>query len=231
MENERTPAEVREGVRAGIRAVLADDVERRGARTAGRLVAAGAIGVVGALGTTLFLSGHPFDHHPPWHVLFFVALSSGVLVVSLALALLEVRTPSLPLARSAQVAILGLGLAGICGALCPDPHFLGWWAASPPGSRIRDAAGLAVSAACFGLVTTAVFGAVAAFAALRRIAVVPIGALLPAAMLLMLLAPALALQSVGTSWHVFAGWLLGSAAGSYAGVAGGIRLRALLGLS
>jgi hypothetical protein len=231
MDHQRTPGEVREGVRAGIRAVLADDVERRGGRTAGRLAAAGAIGVVGALGTTLFLSGHPFDHHPPWHVLFFVALSAGLLVVSVALALLEVRTPSLPLARSAQVAILGLGLAGICGALCPDPHFLAWWATTGPGSRIRDIAGLAVSAACFGLVATAVFGAIAAFAALRRTSALPITPLLPAVMLLMLLAPAIALQSVGTSWDVFAAWLLGSAAGGYAGVAGGVRLRTLVGLS
>jgi hypothetical protein len=229
MQDERTPAEVREGVRSGIRAVLADDVERRGGRTAGRLAAAGAIGVIGALGTTLFLSGHPFDHHPPWHVLSFVALSAGLLVVSVALALLEVRTPALPLARSASVALLGLGVAGICGALCPNPHFLAWWVASGPGSRLRDLGGLAASAACFGLVTTLLFGAVAAFAALRRSVAVPIGPLLPAAMLLLLLAPAIALQSVGTSWTTFAGWLLGAGLGAYAGVAAGIGLRSRIG--
>jgi hypothetical protein len=223
--DERTPTEIREGVRSGIRAVLEEDVERRGGRTAGRLAAAGAIGVVGALGTTLFLSGHPFDHHPPWHVLFFTAVSAGLLVVSLALVLLGVRTPALPLARSASVAILGLGIAGLCGAVCPDPHFLRWWAASAPGSRLADLGGLALSAGCFGLASTLFIGAIAAVAALRRTGGVPIGPFLPAAMLLLLLAPAIALQSTGTSLDVFAGWLLGSAAGSYLGVAGGIRLR------
>jgi hypothetical protein len=41
--------------------------------------------------------------------------------------------------------------------------------------------------------------------------------------------PGIALQSFGTSWGVFGGWLLGSAAGAYAGVAAGIRARALIG--
>jgi hypothetical protein len=59
----------------------------------------------------------------------------------------------------------------------------------------------------------------------------PIAPLLPAAMLVTLLAPAVALQSVGEPWQVFVAWLLGSATGSYAGVAGGIRLRARMGLS
>jgi MFS family permease len=231
MTDERTPTEIREGVRSGIRAVLTEDVERRGGRTAGRLAAAGAIGVVGALGSTLFLSGHPFDHHPSWHVLFFVAVCAGLLVVSVALMLLEVATPALPLARAASVGVLGLGIAGICGALCPDPHFLRWWTASAAGGRAADLGGLALSAASFGLATTLFVGGVAAFAALRRGAAMRMGALLPTAMLLLLLSPAIALQSVSTSWQVFAGWLIGASAGGYLGVAGGIRLRARVGRS
>jgi hypothetical protein len=47
-------------------------------------------------------------------------------------------------------------------------------------------------------------------------------------MLLALLAPGLALQSIGTSWAVFFGWLAGTGAGAYAGVAGGDSLRSFL---
>jgi hypothetical protein len=47
-------------------------------------------------------------------------------------------------------------------------------------------------------------------------------------MLLALLAPGIALQSIDTSWPVFWSWLLGSGAGGYAGVAGGGWLRSLL---
>jgi peptidoglycan/LPS O-acetylase OafA/YrhL len=53
--------------------------------------------------------------------------------------------------------------------------------------------------------------------------------LLPAAILLVLLSPGVALQSVHTAWDVSAGWLVGTAAGAFAGVASGIWLRRLLG--
>jgi len=48
-------------------------------------------------------------------------------------------------------------------------------------------------------------------------------------MLLLLLSPGVALQSFDTSWAVFWSWLLGTAAGAYAGVATGIRMRVLFG--
>lgn len=229
MEPTQTPAELREDVRSGVGATLRRDVELRGGRTARLLAAAGAIGVVGAVGLTLLLSGHPFDHHPPWHVLFFTATWAGLLVVSLALSFLEVRTPSLQLARSASVAVLGLGLAGLCGALCPDPHFLRWWSGTALGGGAAAACGSACAALCLGLLTTLFVGALAAFALLGAAARhrrVP--SLLPAALLLLLLSPGVALQSVGTSLGVFAGFLLGAAAGCYAGVAAGSRLRAWL---
>jgi hypothetical protein len=227
MGEERTPPEVREGVRTGILASIRQDVEQRGSRTARFLLAAGVVGVIGAIGATLLLSGHPYHHHPPWHVTVFTTVWAGLLFVSFAIALLQVRTPSLPLARSATVGILGLGLAGICGALCPDQHFLHWWSATSVGQALTETAGLALSALCFGFVTTLVFGAAAAFAVLRDPAR-PIGPLLPAAVLAVLLAPGVALQSVGTSAGVFIGWLLGSGAGAYLGVAGAIHVRALL---
>jgi len=228
MESESTPSELREGVRSGIVAAVERDVELRGGRTARLLVAAGAIGVLGAVGITLMLAAHPFGHHPHWHVVVFAAVWSGLLVVSLALAFLQVRTPSLPLARSAAIGILGLGLAGICSAVCPDQHFLHWWSATAPGGRLSAVGGLALSALCFGLASSLFFGAVAAFVGLGH-GRGPIHPLLPAAMLLLLLSPGVALQSFDTSWAVFGSWLLGTAAGAYGGVATGIRVRVLLG--
>ena len=228
MPDERTPPDVREGVRSGIFAALKHDVELRGGRTARLLAAAGVVGIVGAVGLTLLVSGHPFGHHPSWHVAFFSAVWAGLLVVSLAIAFLQVRTPALPLARSASVGLLGLGAAGICGAACPDPHFLAWWSTTRLGGVLSDAGGLAVSALCFGLVASLFVGAVAAFLVLGDSRHAPIRPLLPAAMLLLLLAPGVTLQSVGTSGGVFSSWIVGTAAGAYAGVASGIKLRSLL---
>ncbi len=228
METGRTPQELREGVRSGILAAVERDVELRGGRTARLLAAAGALGVFGAIGVTVLLSGHPYGHHPAWHVIVFTAVWSGLLVVSLALAFLQVRTPSLPLARSACVGLLGLGLAGLCGALCPDPHFLHWWFGTDVGARLSATGGMALSVLCFGLITSLFLGAVATVGALggaRRGLIRP---LLPALTLLLLLAPGVALQSFGTSWGVFGGWILGTAAGVYAGVAAGMRARALV---
>jgi len=225
-EDDRTPSELREGVRSGILAALRDDVEMRGGRTARLLATAGVIGVAGAVGVILLLSGHPYDHHPPWHAVVFGAVWTGLLVVCLALALLEVRTPSLPLARSALIAMLGLGLAGICGAVCPDQHFLRWWSGTALGTELGEAGGRALAALCFGLVTTAAVGAGAALLGLRGWRE-PLRPLLPAMLLLALLAPGIALQSIDTSWGVFGSWLLGSGGGAYAGVTIGIRLRAL----
>ncbi len=227
MGSETTPPDLRESVRSGIVASVARDVELRGGRTARLLAAAGAIGGIGAAGITLMLADHPFGHHPHWHVIVFTGVWSALLVVSLALVFLQVRTPSLPLARSAAIGILGLGLAGICSALCPDQHFLQWWSSTAAGGRLSAAGGLALSTLCFGLASSLCFGAVAAFAALGR-ARGPIHPLPPAAMLLLLLSPGVALQSFDTSWAVFFGWLLGTAAGAYAGVATGIRMRVLL---
>lgn len=227
--DERTPPELREGVKAGILASIQRDVEHRGGRTARLLVAAGVLGVVGAVGVTLLISGHPFGHHPPWHVAVFSAVWSGLLIVSLAIVFLQLRTPGLPLAHAASIGILGLGLAGICGALCPDQHFLHWWSETRVGAPLEGSAGQAVSAMCFGLVVTVVIGAVSAATTFRRLVGNPTGALLPAAMLFVMLAPGVALQSFDTSWAAFGAWLLGTGVGAYVGVAGGMRLRALLG--
>jgi hypothetical protein len=231
MEGENTPPELREGVRSGIIAAVAQDAELRGGRTARLLAAAGALGAFAAVGFVLMLSGHPFEHHPPWHVVVFSAVWSALVVVVLALAFLRVRTPSLPLARSAVVGLIGLGMAGICGAACPNQHLLEWWCTTEVGSQLSLAGGLGLSTLCFGIVTSAFVGAVAAFVGLSRRRRGQIRPLLPAAMLLLLLSPGVALQSYGTSWAVFGNWLLGTGVGSYAGVALGSGVRARLGLA
>jgi hypothetical protein len=184
-----------------------------------RLGIAGVVGVLAAVGATLLLSGHPYGHHPSWHAVVFGAVWTGLLVSCLSLMLLEVRTPSLPLARAAEVAMLGLGLAGICGALCPDQHFLHWWSNTAVGSQLIGRGGLALGALCFGAVSALSFAAGAVLIGIRAKGE-PMRPLLPAAMLLALLAPGVALQSVDTSWAVFWSWLFGTGAGAYAGVAG-----------
>ena len=108
---------------------------------------------------------------------------------------LQVRTPSLPLARAACVGVLGLGLAGICGAVCPDQHFLHWFSATGIGTTLESTAGSALSAMCLGGVTTLFFGGAAALVALGGSGRPPMRPLLPAAMLLLLLSPGVALQS------------------------------------
>jgi hypothetical protein len=226
MGSERTPPEVRETTRSGVLGALARDLELRGGRTARRLVAAGVIGVGGAVGITLLLSGHPFGHHPAWHVAVFSAVWAGLLVVSLAIALLELRTPSLPLSRAASVGILALALAGLCGALCPDQHFLHWWSQTGAGGGL--AGGPAFAALCFGLATAAAVALGAALLAPGDRQQPALRPLLPAAMVLVLLAPGIALQSVDTSWGVFLAWGGGAALGAYSGVAAGIRLRSLV---
>ena len=228
MEESQTPTELRQRVRTDIGASLRHDFELRGGRTVRRLVLAGVVGSAGALGAILLVAGHSFGHHAHWHVAAFSAVWTGLLVVTLAIALLEIRTPSLPLARSATVGLIALGIAGVCGAACPDQHFFAWWSGSPPGGRITEILGLGLSAACFGLVTAAAFGVVATPVALLGFHAKSLRPALPTAFLSLLLSPGVALQSVGNPWTVFAGWLLGTVVGAYLGVAGGMRLRRIL---
>ena len=223
---ESTPQHLREGVAQGILASIEKDVEHRGGLTAGRLIAAGVLGVLGTLGIMRLVVNHPMGHHPSWHVSVFGIVWSGLLIISLAVFFLKIRTPSLPLAEAAAVGVLGLGLAGICGAACSNQHFLHWWSDTSIGARLAGDLGPALSASCFGLVVTVFLGAVSALvlAASRRGR--PIRPILPAAALFLLLVPGIVLQSHDESWRVFGAWLIGTGVGAYLGVFLGIRMGA-----
>jgi hypothetical protein len=231
LENGGTPSDLRERVRSEIRASLRHDFDLRSARTARLLLLAGVAGIAGSLGAMLMISGHPFDHHAQWHVAVFSALWAGLLVVAWAVVLLQVRTPSLPLARAATIGLLGLGLAGVCGAVCPDPHFLTWWSNTGFGAALVEGGWPWLSAFCFGLLTSVFIGAGAAAVAWGPPRSARISALLPAFVLLVLLSPGVALQAVGYSWMMFLGWWVGTGIGAFLGVASGLRLRVRLGIS
>lgn len=222
-EGDRTPADVRDGVRSGILDAITQDVEQRGGRTARLLGAAGVVGVLGAIGVTLLISAHPFGHHPPWHVAVFSAVWAGFLVVGLALVFLRVRTPKLPLSQAAMTGVLGLGLAGICGAICPDQHFLHWWSGTAVGGSLSHSGGIGISALCFGGVTTLFIGFVAALMTLSG----EQKPLLPAVAVFIMLVPGVVLQSVGAPLGALLGWIAGTAAGAFVGVLAGIRARSL----
>jgi hypothetical protein len=228
MEASRTPEEVREGVRQALITSLTQDFEMIGGPTARRLIIAGTAGVGGAIGATLLVSGHSFGHHPPWLVGVFSAVWAGLLVVSLALGLLRIRTPTLALGQAAMVGVIGLALAGLCSFLCSHQHLLGWWGDTAAGRWLVGAAGLSVSALCFGLVMSVLFGAASALIVFPKERKRQPKPLLPAVMILLLLVPGLALQSVGTSLWVFATWTLGTGIGAYLGVAMGLFARSFL---
>ena len=134
-QKEHTPPDLREGVRSGILASLERDLAQRGGHTARRLLVAGVIGVVAAVGVTLLLSGHPYGHHPSWHAVMFGAVWTGLLVVCLSLMLLEVRTPSLPLARWA------MAQASLKATPAPLSPACGYWLPGKRGCTTTAAAG------------------------------------------------------------------------------------------
>jgi len=230
MEQEQPPTELREGVRHGILSAIRKDVELRGGRTARLLTLSGIVGVLGALGVILLIARHPFGHHPSWHVLVVSTVWAGILVVVSAIALLGVRTPSLALSRAGIVGMLGLALAGLCGAACPDPHFLNWWSESTIGSWLVEHTGSGISVACFGLSTTFFVATISALMIPGGGTKNSGGASLPASALVLLLLPGVALQSFGASLGAFVAWLSGTAVGAWAGVAVGDWIsRAVLG--
>ncbi|RIL07212.1 MAG: hypothetical protein DCC71_03695 [Proteobacteria bacterium] len=216
-----TPEALREGVRSAISSALARDADRRGGRTGRQLALSGVIGVVGGLAVTWLVAAHPLGHHPQWHLAFYSTVWAGLLVVVLALALLDVRTARWPIGSAARAAVLALGIAGICGWICPDQHFLEWWNATRLGSQIvRETDSMGLSAFCFGIVATTAFALVAALLTLSRRSDALRTVLITSSFVALLQAPGVALQATDASLAVLTGWMGGTMIGSVAGVAG-----------
>jgi hypothetical protein len=228
MEDARAPDEIREGVREALLISLRQDFEMIGGRTARRLMAAGIGGILGAVGMTLLVSAHHWGDHPPQHLSILSAVWAGLLVVVLAFGLLGVRTPRLALGQAAIVGVVGLALAALCSFLCANQHFLQWWGDTVLGERLLGIAGFRASTLCFGLLTSFFFGVVSALVVFPKDRSRQPKPLLPATMIVVLLAPGLILQSMGTSPGVFLTWTAGTAIGAYLGVASGLFTRSLL---
>jgi len=216
-----TPEALREGVRSAITSALSRDADRRGGRTGRQLALSGVIGVVAGLAVTWLVAAHPLDHHPQWHLAFYSTIGAGLLVVVLALALLDVRTPRWPIGSAARAAVLALSIAGICGWICPDQHFFEWWNATRFGSRIvRETGSMGLSAFCFGIAATTTFAVIASLPTLARRSDAFRTVLITSSLVALLQAPGVALQATDASLAVFAGWMGGTVIGSIAGVAG-----------
>jgi hypothetical protein len=228
MEEVRTPEAIREGVREALLTSLKQDFEMIGDRTARRLIAAGIAGVAGAIGMTFLVAGHHLGEHPPWVLSVFSAIWAGLLVVALALGLLGIRTPRLALGQAAMVGVIGLALASLCSFLCANQHFLVWWGDTAIGAWLRGTAGFSASTVCFGLMTGLFFGAASALMVFPKDRARQPKPLLPAAMILLLLAPGLIMQSLGSSFGVFLAWMAGTGIGAYLGVTAGLFARSLL---
>ena len=222
MDEDRPPPPP-EGLREGVRDAVLTALSQTGARTARTLLAAGAAGVLGSVGAVLLLAGHPFGHHPSWHLATFSCLWGALLVVAFALLWLRIQAPGWPLADAARTGVVAVGLAGVAAVFSPDPHVVNAWLATGAGRWLAAAGGAFASALVLGLVTGVPLGALAGLITLRssrprgvRLVWVATGAV--GALLL----PGIALQCVGAPAGFFFGWLLGTLLGSASGIACGL---------
>ncbi|MGH7342617.1 MAG: hypothetical protein ACREKH_19195, partial [Candidatus Rokuibacteriota bacterium] len=214
---DRSPDELRNGVRQGIFDALAVDLDRTSSVTATRLGLAGILGLAGAVGSVVLFSGNALHQGHGWHLALCAAAWAGLLVECFAVVLLRIRPRRLPLGQAAALALLGLGLAAVLGLICPDPRYLDWWTGTALGATFMTHAGISGSALCLGLCSALVIGIGAALIlTLRGIGFRSIH--LPAAFLFLLLWPAVVLQSAGAPLATFASWSVGLAIGAYAGV-------------
>lgn len=213
----RASEAVREGVRLGIRDALARDVDRTSGRTIRRLAVAGALGLTSAsMAVALFARGSD-DRAQPLQLALCAAAWSGVLVVAYAFILLRVGSPRWPVAQASAVALLGLAVASAVGIACPHPQMLDWWIGTPVGSFAEGRLGLEASTLCLGLCFAIIAGAGASLVASLASWAVP-GVLLSSALLFVLVWPAVAVQSLGSSWTTLISWTTGLAVGCWVGV-------------
>lgn len=213
-----TPTALRDGVREGIRTALEREDRRTGSWAARRLAAAGAAGVAAAVGLTVLFAGGPEGNDgPEWHLAVCGAAWAGLLVESFAFAFLRIRTLRIHFGEAAALGLIGLGLAALVGLACPDPHYLHWWQSTALG-HAAGVAGVEGSAFCLGLCSALFLGFSACFILYSRGGRLR-NAVIPALALCLLLIPAVALQSVAAGLAVGVAWGLGTAFGSYGGVA------------
>ena len=212
-----------EGLREGVRDALLAALGHTGARTARTLLAAGAAGVLGSVGAVLLLAGHPFGHHPSWHLATFSCLWGALLVVAFALLWLRVEAPGWPLADAARAGVVAVGLAGVAAIFSPDPHVLNAWLEAAPGRALRQLGGASFSAFGFGVIAGVPLGALAGFISLRSARPRDVRLVLVAtAAVGVLLLPGIALQCVGAPVGSFFGWLLGTLLGAASGIGGAL---------
>jgi len=210
---------LREGLRHGILDALALELDRTSARTVGRLAAAGALGIVGALGSVaLFSGGLLANGQHGWYVAVCAAAWAGFLVACSSVALLRIQAQRIPVTQACVLALVGLGLAALLALLCPDPHPLTWWNATWVGRLAVSLGGPGAGAFCPGACAALLIGA-GARVVLAVCRVSFRGAALPAIFLALMLWPAVLLQTAVAPAAVVASGSAGLFAGCYAGVA------------
>jgi len=212
---------LREGVREGILAALEREDRQRGTWAARRLAEAGAAGVAAAVGLTVLFAGETAGNGPEWHLAVCGAVWAGLLVEGFAFVFLKIRTPRIQFGQAAALGLMGVGLAALVGLCCPDPRFLRWWQSTAAGQSAATAGGTMGSAFCLGI-CSALFLGFSACLVLNWKGGRLTHALIPATALFLLLLPALVLQSIAAGFSVLLAWGLGTAIGSYGGVAAAI---------
>lgn len=214
----RASQAVREGVRLGIRDALAHDVDRTSTRTVRQLALAGGLGLSSAAAAVgLFARGSP-ERADPMHLALCAAVWSSVLVIAYAFILLRVGSRRWPVAQASAIALLGLLVASVMGIVCPHPLMLDWWMETPAGAFAQSRLGLEVSTLCLGLCLAIIAGSVA-FVLAAIVGWVAPGVILSSALLFAVVWPAVAVQSIGTSWTTLVSWTIGLGLGSLIGVA------------
>jgi hypothetical protein len=214
--------DIREGVRRGIRDALECELDRTSARTTGRVVAAGALGLLTACAALLLFSRSAMGELAGLPLALCAAAWSSLLVLAFTVVLLQVGTRQLPLAEAALLALLGFVLAAGIGAICPHPRIMMQWVNAAMGWVGQPADPSAAAALCVGLCTALLTGGGAAI--LLGLRGVRFGVHLSAAMLFLVLWPAVFVQALGTGATTFVAWSVGVAAGAWSGVAAGAML-------
>jgi hypothetical protein len=214
--------DVREGVRRGIRDALQGELDRTNTRTAGRLVAAGVLGLFTAWAALVLFSRSAMGDPGALPLALCAAAWAGLLVLAFTMVLLQVGSRQLPLAEAALLALVGFALAAVVGAICPHPYIMMQWVDAAIGWMGQPASPGAASALCVGLCTALLTGGGAALTlGLRG---VRFRIHLSSTVLFLLLWPAVFVQALGTDAPTFAAWSLGIALGAWSGVATGAGL-------